>query len=54
MSANSPPIFKNYMRSGTAKEFPTIWDFARLSNFIRLEVMIKRMNFVLSKNQGNQ
>ena len=42
------------MRYGTAKEVPTIRDFARHSKFICLEVMIKRMNFVLSRNQGNQ
>ena len=36
--------------SGTAKEFRTIWDFARLCSFIRLEVMIKNMIFVLSTN----
>ena len=54
ISANSQPIFKNHTRTGIAKEFPTIWDFARLSSFICLEVMIKNMNFVLFKNQGNQ
>ena len=38
------------MRYRSAKEFPPIWDFARLCSFIRLEVMIKNMIFVLSTN----
>ena len=40
----SQPILKNDMRSGTAKEFSAIWDFARLCSFIRSEVMIKNVN----------
>ena len=51
ISAKSQPIFKNHMRSGTAKQFPTIWDFERLCSFIRLKVMIKNMIFVLSRNE---
>ena len=51
ISAKSQPILKNYMRFGIAKEFPTIWDFARLCSFIRLEVVIKNKIFVLSSNQ---
>ena len=44
---NSIPILKNHVRYGSAKEFPTIWDFARLCSFNRLEVMIKKVTFVL-------
>ena len=50
ISTNPQPIFKNHMRSGIAREFPAIWDFAQLCSFIRLEVMIKNMIFVLSTN----
>ena len=39
----SQPILKNDMRFGIAKEFPTIWESARLCNFIRLEVVIKNI-----------
>ena len=28
------PILKNYMRYRSSKEFPTIWDLARLCSFI--------------------
>ena len=47
ISINSNPIFKNPMRCRSAKEFPTICDLARLCSFNRLEVMIKKMIFVL-------
>ena len=50
ISTNPQPIFKNHMRSGIAREFPAIWDFAQLCSFLRLEVMIKNMIFVLSTN----
>ena len=49
----SQSILKNDMRSGTAKEFSAIWDFAQLCSFIRLEVMIKTSYLSLSRNQGN-
>ena len=46
----SQPIFKNYLRSRTAKEFLAILDFAGLSSYLRLEVMNKIMTAVLSTN----
>ena len=50
ISTNPQQIFRNHMRSGIAREFPAILDFARICSFIRLEVMIKNMIFVLSTN----
>ena len=47
ISIDSKPNSKNHMRYRSAKEFPTIWDFARLCSFNRLEVMIKKVIFVL-------
>ena len=44
ISVESQPIFKNYMRSGTA-------DFERLCSFIRLKVMIKNMTSVPFRNE---
>ena len=43
ISVKSQSILKNYMRFGITKEFPTIWDSAKLCSFIRLEVMIKNV-----------
>ena len=51
ISVKSEPIFKNYMRFGSAKKFPPIWDFARLCSSIRLKVMIKNVIFVLFRYQ---
>ena len=48
------PIFKNHVRHGSAKQFPTIWDFVRLCSCICLEVTIKNVNSVLSRNTGNE
>ena len=39
IKVKSQAILRNHMRFGIAKEFPTIWDFARLCSFIRLKDM---------------
>ena len=39
ISINSKPIFKKHTRYRSEKEFPTIWVFAQLCSFNRLEVM---------------
>ena len=47
----SQQIFKNYMRSGIANKFFTIWDIAQLCSFIILEVRCgnaKVIHFILN------